>query len=152
MTYFISWIKAQAGICCLSTRTLGSDHCKIYLHCKKRQSMSPASLLLQGLRPTLTPSHGRTSPSIASGGANPRAEQSQQGITLCYPTRGNCAQILHVSDMARPCQLDGGEQIHVQLACTYGQLRTTSTNSDCKGTAEIQVTVSCMMRGSFRFR
>lgn len=48
------------------------------------------------------------------------------------------------------CQPGGGGRIHVQLACTYSQLRTTSTNSDCKGTTEIQYTIFCMVRGKFQ--
>lgn len=34
LTGFISSIKAQTGICCLSTRILESDGCKTYLHHK----------------------------------------------------------------------------------------------------------------------
>lgn len=45
----------------------------------------------------------------------------------------------------------GGQWICVQLTCVYGQLRTASTNLDCKGTTEIQYIIFCIKRGNFRF-
>lgn len=107
------------------------------------------SLLSQGLRPLwhlCCP--GRTGPSIASGGANPMAEQSQQGVTLCYPVYVH--RYSKFWGWTNKHQLNRAQQIRVQLSYTYSQLRTTFTSSDCNSRAETQSTLFCTVRGNFR--
>lgn len=111
------------------------------------QHLPHRTLLLQGLRP-------------ASALTFPWKTWSQHCLGWCKlcgrtkPVRGYVVTThrhLVFWGQTNTPQLDDGGWIHIQLTCTYSQLRTTSTNSDCKGTTEIQYTIFCMMRGSFPF-